>query len=287
MLQACFKLPSLVAGLGIHPWYAYKYGAESMDQKVQTGIITTNISQNNGRRHSVIGAHDDQCLCRIEHKQQKQYQDQRHEQYEQHVQCQSGQCTQTSWVLQMDRLLSENKTAFVGEVGLDYKARTPETKSIHRDEQQRVFYQCLELAAKHNRPVSIHCVKAWEDICQIFKHRSSQDRQLPPAISLHSFTGSCETAIRLLRYARETDVDIFFGISKAVSMRSKKISAVISAIPLEHLLVESDERNSEKVDEDISTVIELITETKQILSYQNAITSLNQNALRWAAAIIS
>jgi Tat protein secretion system quality control protein TatD with DNase activity len=86
----------------------------------------------------------------------------------------------------------------VGEIGLCKMARFLRTYEHGKQDalalQRHVFVQQLQLAAVYQRPVSIHCVNQQGVLLDIFKEQQQQQqqnkKQLPPAMALHSFTGT-------------------------------------------------------------------------------------------------
>ncbi|KPI87280.1 hypothetical protein ABL78_3617 [Leptomonas seymouri] len=80
--------------------------------------------------------------------------------------------------------------AIVAEIGLDKLRGPPEAI------QKEAFIAQLRLAAAHQRPVSVHCVRHYGLLMQILQDLPAADT--PPAIILHAFTGSMEVAKSLL-----------------------------------------------------------------------------------------
>ena len=180
-------LPSLVACVGIHPWFAHHW---------------SQAAESPGASHA-----------------QAPY----------------------KWEQDLDAILTQHPHVQVGEIGLDFVAKTKETGTTERVAQEDVFQRCFALAARHQRAVSLHCVKAYEPLVSFLQswvrglhvsrkaelHRSADDQakkqkegasnstasksssspsrslQMPPAITLHSYCGSKDTALRILRLLGE------------------------------------------------------------------------------------
>ncbi|EGD75865.1 hypothetical protein PTSG_07980 [Salpingoeca rosetta] len=274
------KVPAAVACVGIHPWFAHRYVAERKDPA------------NEGDGYKALGG------SKTQH---------------------SGAVVSTApytWEEEMAAVLTEHERVVVGEIGLDFVAKIPESGLVDRAAQQDVFRRCLCLAGHFERPVSIHCVKAYEALITIlcdlhargkqapgsFTQRGHSDTggtqssgghdpavaarmavRLPPRIAVHSYGGSAETVKRLLRVCeRDLGVQVFFGFSSVVSLRSeRRARANIAAVPLDRLLVESDRADASKVDDELAAVIDLIADVKD-MDKQHVIAALNQNALTWA-----
>jgi len=64
------------------------------------------------------------------------------------------------------RFFSETPEAAVGEIGLD---KGSHGKTIDFGDQVEVFQRQLELAKELEKPVSVHCVRAFGDLLEILK----------------------------------------------------------------------------------------------------------------------
>jgi TatD DNase family protein len=138
-----------------------------------------------------------------------------------HVGERSGQ-----WFEALQRQLVSLPSA-IGEIGLD-RAIEP------RDErgQEEVFKAQLRLAREMNRPVMVHCVRAWGWLLRVLKEEP------PPAAGLmiHAYSGSVELVTRLTR-----KYGAFFSVAGTVlDRRSPRQQAVLGAIPRDRLLLETD-----------------------------------------------
>lgn len=76
----------------------------------------------------------------------------------------------------------------IGETGLDKRCATP------FDRQEELFRVHIQLAEAMNKPLIIHCVKAWEQLLHM--HKTSGRRI---AWIIHGFTGNKTLAGQLLR----------------------------------------------------------------------------------------
>ncbi len=117
--------------------------------------------------------------------------------------------------------------AGIGETGLD-RARGADT-----DAQRRCLLDHLELAAAHNLPVSIHCVKAWGALLEILETFTAG--QELPRIMVHSFSGSVETMRRLIDHG----CTISYSCSIAQAGRNQ-LRETVKRTPLTALLLETD-----------------------------------------------
>ncbi|KAL6652193.1 hypothetical protein ACP70R_011118 [Stipagrostis hirtigluma subsp. patula] len=70
------------------------------------------------------------------------------------------------WMDSLRRFFAETPEAAVGEIGLD---KGSHGKTIDFGEQVEVFRRQLELAKELEKPVSVHCVRAFGDLLEILK----------------------------------------------------------------------------------------------------------------------
>ncbi|MCB9764993.1 MAG: TatD family hydrolase [Alphaproteobacteria bacterium] len=111
----------------------------------------------------------------------------------------------------------------LGECGLDKLCAVP------LDLQIRVFRTQLELAARLDLPVLLHCVRAHGLMLELLAPFA------PLQGVLHSYSGSAEL---VPRYAA---MGLMFSFSGSVTRpRARRIRAAARAVPAERLLVETD-----------------------------------------------
>ena len=81
----------------------------------------------------------------------------------------------SNWKETLTTYLKENQSG-VGEIGLDHWLEP-------RDEadQVKVFTEQLELARDFNRPVTIHCLKAWDLLLEVLRMQEPLPCGFPPA----------------------------------------------------------------------------------------------------------
>lgn len=124
----------------------------------------------------------------------------------------------------LEKLLRENPGVGVGETGLDFSDRF-----ANRPEQEACFAAHLDLAAKLNRPVAVHCVKAWGRLVDILKEHPA------PKVILHAFGGAPELIPELIR------LNCWFSFGPTVmNPKAKKVRASVVAVPEDRLLIETD-----------------------------------------------
>ena len=110
----------------------------------------------------------------------------------------------------------------IGEIGLDYACE------VSREVQIAIFRAQLSLAERLEKPVILHCVRAFEDVIKILENYNLK------SVIFHGFIGSAEQAQR----AVIQDYNLSFGERTS---RSPKTIVALHSTPLSHLFVESDE----------------------------------------------
>lgn len=113
----------------------------------------------------------------------------------------------------------------VGEIGLDFWVKDADV-----EKQKGVFQKQLELAEKYERPVSVHCRKAWETLLNIWKEKGQKVKTV-----MHSYSGSADTMKIFLKG------DVFFSFSGALTRPGHfKTLKALNAVPLEKIMFETD-----------------------------------------------
>ncbi len=128
---------------------------------------------------------------------------------------------------QLEYLIKCNNPVAIGECGLDY------TRDIDKDWQLKCFITQLELAEKYHLPVIIHAVKSTEDVIFLLKRH--------PKIlgEIHGFSGSQEQANTLIKMG----FYLGFGL-QITNPQSTKLRAMVANLPLESLLIETDDHEN-------------------------------------------
>ena len=110
----------------------------------------------------------------------------------------------------------------IGEIGLDYACE------VSREVQTAVFRAQLAIAEQLEKPVVLHCVRAFEDTIKIIGEYRLK------AVIFHGFIGSKEQAQRAVNQGYY----LSFGER---TFRSPKSIEALHSTPLSHLFIESDE----------------------------------------------
>ena len=125
---------------------------------------------------------------------------------------------------QLGKLLTENPSVGVGETGLDFQERF-----TNRAKQEECFAAHLDLARELNRPVAVHCVRAWGRLIEILREHPA------PRILLHAFSGAAELIPEL------AELNCWFSFCGSVTNpKAKRVRAAVAAVPKDRLLIETD-----------------------------------------------
>ncbi|XP_020572837.1 uncharacterized protein LOC110019500 [Phalaenopsis equestris] len=132
------------------------------------------------------------------------------------------------WMALLREFFAMTPSAAVGEIGLD---KGSHGRNIEFSQQVEVFRQQLELAKELERPVSIHCVRAFGELLEIMQSSGP----FPAGVILHSFMGSAEMVPAF------TKLGSYFSFSGFLtSMKSEKAKKMLKSVPIERILFESD-----------------------------------------------
>jgi TatD DNase family protein len=126
----------------------------------------------------------------------------------------------------LDRIMSYTKNSKmlgIGEIGLD------KTKGPKIDIQQEVFIKQLKIAAAMQKPVTIHCVKAWDELLAIKALHSDAFLW-----AVHGFNGSQQLAKQLV------DKGFYLSIGSSILNEQSKLQSTLCHIPLNRLFLETD-----------------------------------------------
>jgi TatD DNase family protein len=134
-------------------------------------------------------------------------------------------------IAEMGRLAAHPKVVAIGETGLDlYRNYAPE------EAQRQLLGWQLELAARLDKPIIIHCRQAEREVIPLLDKWISElppGRQIPGVI--HCFSGNIDAARKYLDMGFYISFGAYIGYP-----RSKELHAVIAGIPSDRIVVETD-----------------------------------------------
>jgi len=138
-------------------------------------------------------------------------------------------------IAEFEKIAYHPKVKGIGEIGLDYYRHhaTPE-------EQHTAFIYQLELAAKLQLPVIIHCRSAFNDLIQLVDewvntlHKNGNPLAEKPGV-FHSFEGNIAEAQQVM------GLGFMIGVTGPVTYSNAlERQETIAAVPLTHLVIETD-----------------------------------------------
>jgi TatD DNase family protein len=129
------------------------------------------------------------------------------------------------WQDRLAALLEKYPDASIGECGLDQWIPTPSLEI-----QRAVFTDQLNLAREMGRPVTVHCLKAWGPLFEVFKETPP-----PSHFLMHSFGGSIEIARRLIPLGAYFSFSGYF-----LHPRKSAVQEVFRQLPSDRILLETD-----------------------------------------------
>ena len=128
---------------------------------------------------------------------------------------------------QIDELANNKKVIAIGEIGLDYYW---DKEQNVRDYQKETFIKQIEIANKHNLPISIHCRDGIEDCLNILK-----EHRVNKAGIMHCYAGSVESAQEFIK------LGFLLGFGGTVTFKNSiKPKEVIVSIPSASYVLETD-----------------------------------------------
>ncbi|TDQ30293.1 TatD family hydrolase [Tenacibaculum caenipelagi] len=142
-------------------------------------------------------------------------------------------------------VISENCYA-LGECGLDRISATGFSLQLE------VFKQQIQLSEKYNKPLIIHCVKAFQEIIQLKKEIKPKQPWI-----VHGFNKNYQIALDLIQH----QICISFGESL---LKNKKLQETFLKLPLDFLFLETD-TSEESIKNIYKTASELRKIEKQII----------------------
>ena len=172
---------------------------------------------------------------------------------------------------ELEKWAALDKVVAIGEIGLDY--HYPDTDKVL---QKKWFVKQLEVAAKVKLPVVIHSRDAAKDTLDIMKELEADEI----GGVVHCYSYGVEMAREYL------DMGYYFGIGGVVTFtNSKKLKEVVSYLPLDKIVLETDcpylspvpNRGKRNSSLNLPYVVSAIADIKQI-SEEEVIEATTKNA---------
>jgi TatD DNase family protein len=135
-----------------------------------------------------------------------------------------SESTLTDSLSQIETLARQDNVIAIGETGLDKVCNTP------FDLQTEVFERHIVLARQMNKPLIIHCVKAWSEILSLRK------KNLKNPWIFHAFNANLEIAEELI------DLGCYLSFGKSLFKIDSKAYKTLSGLKsLQQVFFETDD----------------------------------------------
>jgi TatD DNase family protein len=124
----------------------------------------------------------------------------------------------------LQELVKRNNVIAVGEIGLD------KHRGALMEKQIELFEKQVLIAEKSQKPVIIHCVRAWVELLDVRK-------RLKPSMpwAIHGFRGQSELAKQLLGFG------IYLSFGPETLNASEGLQEAIRTVPLDRIFIETDD----------------------------------------------
>ena len=208
------------------------------------------------------------------------------------IQALDGPFPRDEWVNNLKQRLIDHPQALVGEVGLDRAARLlpggaiewhgvkPTSVQTTIEHQMDVLRIQLEIAREFQRAVSVHCVQASGHLLQILQEMVPKNKKKeagpPVRLCLHSFVGSPGSIPQFLKLDKGFTLYVSFSVAICSRLEKRKLFELISAIPEDRLLIESDLNTPVGQDDAMEEIAKVIAEARQ-WSTEEAIEKTHKN----------
>ncbi|MCD4791601.1 MAG: TatD family hydrolase [Bacteroidales bacterium] len=146
-----------------------------------------------------------------------------------------------------------NNIIAIGEIGLDKYKDAFEL-------QHNVFLKQIQIAEEHNKPVIVHCVKAYSELLSVLK-----EKRLSIPVIIHRYSGNKTVAEQLMKFG------CYLSFGHELFNTKSKVQRVFNTIPVEHLFLETDDS-----DKDIKQIYQKASEIKN-LEIEILIKAINTN----------
>lgn len=133
-------------------------------------------------------------------------------------------------MIKVSELAIKPNVIAIGETGVD------RVIDMAIGEQKRVFMFHLHLAIKLNKPLIVHCVRAYSDFLEIFKKE-----KLSVPVIFHDYQGNFEEVRKLMQYP------CYFSFGQSL-FHSEKVMNVLKLLPEDRFFLETDDQETFSID---------------------------------------
>lgn len=120
--------------------------------------------------------------------------------------------------------IAQDQIFAIGECGMDLAIK------IKADVQKTIFGKHLQWAEKYDKPLIIHCVKAFNEVIAMKKKAN-----LKQACIIHCFNNNINIAKQLL------NADFYLSFGEAIFQNNSNAALALKITPIDKLFLETDE----------------------------------------------
>ena len=163
-------------------------------------------------------------------------------------------------ISELENIIQHKNCLAIGECGLD------KVYDIDLELQKKVFISQLDVAVKIQKPVIIHCVKAFDELIEICTPYHSKT-----SLIIHGFNKSLQLAKQLI------DKGFYISLSHSIF---KKEGTDFNSLPIEKLFLETDNSESiliEDVYQKAANCLHITNDDLKEKIYSNFTTLFNTN----------
>ena len=133
---------------------------------------------------------------------------------------------QPSDLIELAKLIQDEKVVAVGEIGLDYH-----WDDSNKEAQKAYFITQIEMAYKYNKVINIHARDAAQDTFEILKSHKDKIK----GCILHSYSFSKEMGKEFIK------LGFYISLGGPVTFKNAKEPKIVATtVPLDKLLIETD-----------------------------------------------
>lgn len=131
----------------------------------------------------------------------------------------------TDWLKQMDFLVQSPNVLAIGEIGLD------RLRGANLELQTQILLAQVEIAQKINKPIILHCVRAWSELIKSLSN--PEFKTVKKAI--HGFRGKAEIAKQLINQ------NYYISFGSILVDSTPELAESLTMVPLNRLFFETDD----------------------------------------------
>lgn len=124
----------------------------------------------------------------------------------------------------LEEIASMKNLLAIGECGLDRDIK------INLGKQAEVFRLHINMAKKYDKPLIVHCVRAYSDLTEMLKKEKFIGRFI-----IHNFNGNCQQLDNLLRF------NAYFSLGEQLWNPRSRLNKSLKDIPVERIFLETDD----------------------------------------------